>query len=397
MFKSHKLNQQESETINTILDQEERNIDQYSSVNSTLSNLDDQCRQIWPNWDTFSPPRGQKSSMQQPSFSESQNVSKPKNENYYQQTTIFSANAPTSPKPLSPTSKTTEKIPSYKVPNQLNSQTQEKSYSKGIDLQNIKSDIDSLYTRIHTMSTGSRPQVPQQEPESPTLRSKIVPGTSPSSVKNDGYNPRYYSSQYRNLNVKTPSRKFLDTHTEAVTQSPLPSQSKDFSMNSGYDAGLKMFNDSFDVPQVKIPSSRGNSGAPYKLPGKYTNDSSISDYNKQMYQSPSSEKQDNHNLQPTSSLSRPNNDSNTSYSKNRYNPSPQNYPFNEFSNPKYTKATNVPPEKVQEQLKLLRDENFKLRTELMKVKKRLQIEQMESQRLEAALQKSTKELQSQHF
>ena len=54
MRSSHKLNKDEADMINSILDQEEMNIDNIQNTSATLSVLDDQCRQIWPNWDAFS-------------------------------------------------------------------------------------------------------------------------------------------------------------------------------------------------------------------------------------------------------------------------------------------------------------------------------------------------------
>ena len=498
MFKSHKLNREESETINTILDQEERNIDEYSKVNSTLSSLDDQCRQIWPNWDNFSPTRGQISSMQQDTIGNYQSTAKKRREmSPPKPSSVFVSNTVTDPPQLPKVSNIGDNTTQYKpkYPKSQSSQNTEQNFSKGFDLQNIKTDIDTLYTRIHTMSTGNKPQTPIEKEESPSFRTKYGIGggsASSGSPKEPSYMQRNYSSNRANINIQTPSRRFMETHThiEPYTSPQQSSVNDDFSMSSGFGfEGGNILNTStnpFDVPQVKFPSNRTSGTTGYSSAYGKMNENSFTNYNTSTkydqfspqlkpQQSPISNSQtaknsspfmqsnasdspyqfgkasadiniQNVNSQQFTSSSKtatvPNQSSlgnnfaenipgtNLNIQSTNYKTSIDNIMSNfqvngsqanagigkqnfQSSLPGNTKQNigsstfsanlgnqqsnvNAPinGDGVKDQLTLLRSENFKLRSELMKVKKRLQIEEIESRRLEAALEKSTRELQS---
>ena len=61
----HSLTSYEASAINSILDEEERRLTGSSSINPRLSALDEQCRRIWPSWESSSSTRAASTHQQQ--------------------------------------------------------------------------------------------------------------------------------------------------------------------------------------------------------------------------------------------------------------------------------------------------------------------------------------------
>ena len=153
-MQTHTLSPEEVDLITSILDAEERNLDNMYANGSSLTMLEAQCRDIWPNWET--------SQRISPTRYESQFYSRQRSQHLYDdesdtptKTTVFNnANNTrnTSSNRGSPISNTSPINSNYSPRQSSPIHNQD---LVNYDFQNMKTDIDDLYNRIQLMSSGS--------------------------------------------------------------------------------------------------------------------------------------------------------------------------------------------------------------------------------------------------
>lgn len=515
----HRLNQQEADVINSILDQEERNLDDYNNSSATLSLLDDQCRQIWPNWDTISPRDAQKSSIPpqretiapnirpssiapqtyQPPQSKYTNIQAPKDtlpQRDYKPSQSSASTSKYSSVQISPdipiqrdykptqTTINTNRYSSVQISSdipiqrdyrqspfpQITPPKQQMSRqpvqpklgsTDNLELQNIKADIDNLFSKIQSISSGN--SSPTSSPKFNT--SPMPPKSAPQpSAKYDFTSP---ASKSQSSVLQSPATEFRNAHKDpSFTYQPQTQSSFSFDMNSSisgymnapsFDSGIKTDIDDYkpsqptsskfqprpsytsmaqtSVPQyqpqkspIVPPKSPNNFDIPIS-PKQYSQNLPTSNYTKDsqnnMYDDsilddkymsssnlydaplPTSQKLSQGlpkqpQVAPATASSTQQFASTKQYSTNQQFSTAQFQTTQQFTSQQQSqqfsasqqlgtpKASVTPATSENEELVRLRTDNFMLRTELMKVKKRLQIEELERKRLEDALEKSGK-------
>ena len=135
----HHLSPKESDVIHSILDEEEKSF--VENNQSSLSALDYQCQQIWPNWETFT----KKSHVKNPSPIKETTI-KPQEYVELKEKKIVSP----------PQSK--------RFPNEVSPPKPTNPHNDlvNMDINSIKSDIDSLFSRIQAVTGGSSNSSPNK-------------------------------------------------------------------------------------------------------------------------------------------------------------------------------------------------------------------------------------------
>lgn len=161
-MQTHQLSSEETDIITAILDDAERNLDIYGVKKNSLSMLDEQCREIWPNWDSASqklnssrsPPYRSSFSPNRQNISNetlSESIMNIDSNNTPSRMTVANVDIPNgSPigKQTSPKSSNSDKQ-SVKS-SQYSSKRNFDLYSKNTEVEEMKKDIDALYFRIHS-------------------------------------------------------------------------------------------------------------------------------------------------------------------------------------------------------------------------------------------------------
>lgn len=469
----HRLNQQEADVINSILDQEERNLDDFNNSSATLSLLDDQCRQIWPNWDTFSPRDTQKSSVPPQRETVSTNYrptsfAKPTSQ---PQPNKYAAAPPKKEipqirdyQPPQPTKSINTKSPIATTSISSQSQTisrqtqpSKTDMTSNFELQNIKADIDNLFSKIQSISSGN---------SSPSSSPKVQTGSLSQSLGNQpSIKPKYdltspatkFNSKPQSSVLQSPATEFRNAHKDpSFTYQPPTQSSFSFDMNSSipgymnapsFDMSMRSEIDDINPkqsirPQQKSPYSAKTSIQQYQpqkstaIPPKSPNNFDIPISPKQYNPEITSKKYGNlsavdgyddsmlgDNYMSSSNLydlpasvsskvppvqqrpmsmppPQPQTSLNSQFSMNQQFSTNQQFTQRMSSEQRYSEPPQMGTPRASgsataattenEELVRLRTDNFMLRTELMKVKKRLQIEELERKRLEDALEKSGK-------
>ena len=199
-MQTHTLSPEEVDLITSILDAEEKNIDNLYANGTSLTMLDAQCREIWPNWETSqrtSPSRYSSSfsmrNRNSPSYDDETNT--PIKTSVYDNVNNNNRKTPYSQK-RSNTSNVSPVSSNYS-PRQ-NSPSDNRDMQT-FEFQNMKTDIDNLYNRIQLMSSGSGSSSPaSQQLQKPQQKSETK--------------QKYLNQQ----NVSTPS-SYRSTRTAATT------------------------------------------------------------------------------------------------------------------------------------------------------------------------------------
>ena len=512
MRSTHKLNKDEADMINSILDQEEMNIDNIQNTSATLSVLDDQCRQIWPNWDAFSTSnrnrvtptvrdakpqdynafQPEKSSapvrpsyqerfsqrqQQTPNYSspvqkqeqmgmnspfvqqkrfESPQVnqsytrnsnsisqqqttpaySKPQqnyddyNQNYqqkrYQPPDSFgvpkSDYRQSSPSGQSTVNKRYNFQYSQRSPTQTNNYNQpQSSYGfqsnnykpeqiqqdplEKYDIQSMKNDIDSLYTRINALSSKSsspsasssarltppKPAQPTPTQRESAMKTSFGGGSQQPTLIVDDYQRQTPSYAQNRMQDDRPSFEPVATPNSATYQRSAPSYSYQQQRTSQapqnrYNGPQYDFDDSVtqstildDSQAPDIPSYSRFQSKKADISINQQSSTPITSGRKQRTQ-PQFAKTSHNDLDDKPQRR-------TTFDFN--SPSKTTVTATSFNSSLNSTSMNMSMSENDELVKL-RTENFMMRTELSKVNKRLQISELENKRLEDALEKSAK-------
>ena len=211
-MESHTLSPEEVEMITSILDAEERNLDNMQQNGTSLSALDAQCREIWPNWDSapqrFTPSRYNTSNFQRqrsmPIFDDRINNRQSLSAKKSTISNISPSRTGYSPKKTSPS-------PNHDVAK--------------YEFESMKGDIDDLYNRIQLMSSGSGSPSPTRQQNVQERSQQSPTRVSPDSPKS------YVSSRMTEI----PQQKLHSTPRRMEYES-----------NTGISS-----NDSDDIHQIK--------------------------------------------------------------------------------------------------------------------------------------------------
>lgn len=356
-MRAHTLNQHEVDIINSILDEEERNFDSSINTSVNLSALDEQCRKIWPSWESYSaksPMNRKPTTLNDVDTLFNYNY-QPKQEKQislkqnYAYSTIESNESPQYPTPKSsytPKYDFSEKSPmpqrlTPEVPQKQSPVEKTRFLAAGntdintIETSDLKSDINSLFSRIKTITSGSASS-------SPIKDSQIPYNTPTVSVNSQAKKDSPVSTTSRNIPQYT-------TPSGSVMREPRTTPRQDLDYNISYRS----------KPNESPYHPNAMSEAPQYAPPRRT---------------PARFQADNEpiNATPISSMRSP------------YVP----------ESPSPTRPTN--PEQLRrsaldegDEIMKLRKENFMLKSEIVKIKRRIQIDAAENKKLEEALQKST--------
>lgn len=360
---SHKLNQAEKNRIQSILDEEEQNLSGSSNINSSIALLDEQCRKIWPNWEPYSA-RNSMSRRSIPikdSYSGSYQYSSQKSPSR----SVSSIKTPTQQKqsltPSSPKSDSSDlrkSLPSYNL-NNFNDVPINNSGSKtppslptvpplakpnafstsvnvnldNIDAANLLNDIDNLYARIQTLSTAS------QIKKSPEGDIPIYQSPAENNIYHADIKPLL--NNFDQLSTRSSNRD--TSYASSVPRTPIY-------INN--DPGLLPRRATFDVQDSSLKKSGD-------------------------YKPVTSPKQD-YNISNTPTVPKS---------------SAYHIPVTPLQPRYYGDSMTTTNNTSNDELLKLRKENWLLKSETMKLEKRIQIELAENKKLEDALEKSSKLIQ----
>ena len=148
------LSNEENNTITSILDDEEMQLDAEQNL-SILSELDERCRAIWPNWQPSSPPQIRKSPPKriniekEPIIPEPRNISPPRPS--FNQDPVRQAPPPKPKRFEDPMPQATPiSYPKHEV--QISKQELDR-----LDVDELKSDLDALYSKIRGSAVAPSP------------------------------------------------------------------------------------------------------------------------------------------------------------------------------------------------------------------------------------------------
>ena len=176
-MKTHSLSQEEADIISAILDEEEKNIDLYSNPHDSLTVLEKQCREIWPNWEN-------NFTQTSPNYRMRTNYSYSANSRNFEEEgsdPIKSTVTETKRTEISPMKMSPKKSPKLPANTSMGTASMSFDAEDNFEFENMKKDIDSLFNRVQLMSSGS--PSPKQEKtktiENESFSNSRTPKSSP--------------------------------------------------------------------------------------------------------------------------------------------------------------------------------------------------------------------------
>lgn len=251
----HDLSADEVEAISSILDEEESILNASSMNHTNVNALDDQCRQIWPDWQPTPSSKYKNTHSPQKIQRNNQTIS-PIQSNYYELRNQLKTPSPNSTKPI--------------------------DIDEDDDVHSLKHEVDTLFYKIRgiTSSDDSPPPIRKQvsKHDSPIFSTRFSPSidvqrndySSKAKYRLESSNrhdydipsPQYhnspkYSPDYSNHFQKPPSPKYSPPHYSSKF-SPLPSSPA----STNDDLYDEPDYDSFSKPHVQFELT--DTGSPTK-------------------------------------------------------------------------------------------------------------------------------------
>lgn len=340
-MRGKQLTSAESDAINSILDEEEKRFGMKSNFGPRLSNLDDQCRSIWPDWQPASKPAPSSRPTQSYRYSPRNDISDDIEPSYQSPQTNYES-PPTRPTSYRPPENKAAPVNSPKSLYQPRSAQEDIAQN---DVDTLKNDCDMLMSKIRNVTRTSASSSPTQAAQTPKYSPKY------------GNRPDYEYSEARD--PITPTKAYEPKY---ATSSPYQPKSSPPSYRSPAQV---------ERPDIRRPYEPD--GFDFEASPKYSSRITRTSPDPMLYNNPIPQRQE-HQYQPKQTTQ-------PVFDHSEYK---SDVHYDRVS----PKINNESPRQLFPETLRLQQENSSLKAELLKTKKSLEVQKEENQKLLLSLEKS---------